>query len=54
VTIRAGTNTLLGLDPARIAEIPGLLARGGRREAEPPPMWDGRAAQRVADVLAGW
>src|SRR3954454_15767932 len=26
VTIRAGTNTLLGLDPARIAEIPALLA----------------------------
>jgi UDP-N-acetylglucosamine 2-epimerase (non-hydrolysing) len=54
VTIRAGTNTLLGLDPARIAEIPGLLADGGRPPADPPPMWDGKAAQRVADVLAGW
>jgi len=65
VTIRAGTNTLLGLYPARIAEIPELLAAsssaapGAARSAEgrasgPPPLWDGRAAERVADVLAGW
>jgi UDP-N-acetylglucosamine 2-epimerase (non-hydrolysing) len=54
VTIRAGTNTVLGLDPARIAEIPKLLADRGERLAEPPPMWDGRASQRVADVLADW
>jgi UDP-N-acetylglucosamine 2-epimerase (non-hydrolysing) len=52
VTIRAGTNTLLGLDPARIAEIPGLLADRGRDRPEPPPKWDGRAAERIADVLA--
>jgi UDP-N-acetylglucosamine 2-epimerase (non-hydrolysing) len=51
VTVRAGTNTLLGLDPARIAEIPAALAVGptGRRPA--PPLWDGRAAERVADVV---
>jgi UDP-N-acetylglucosamine 2-epimerase (non-hydrolysing) len=54
VTIRAGTNTLLGLDPARIAEIPALLASAGERPDGPPPMWDGRAAERVADVFADW
>jgi UDP-N-acetylglucosamine 2-epimerase (non-hydrolysing) len=55
VTVRAGTNTLLGLDPARIAEIPGLLRDAGDgAPAQPPPKWDGRAAQRVADVLDGW
>ncbi len=30
VTVRAGTNTLLGLDPGRIAEIPALLDRSQR------------------------
>jgi UDP-N-acetylglucosamine 2-epimerase (non-hydrolysing) len=55
VTIRAGTNTVLGLDPARIATIPGLLeSRTADSDARrgPPPMWDGRASERVADVLA--
>ncbi len=55
VTVRAGTNTLLGLDPGRIAEIPGLLAaRAGKETPEPPPKWDGRAAHRIARVLADW
>jgi len=51
VTVRAGTNTVLGLDPARIAEIPALLEARGPAPSDPPPLWDGRAAERVADVL---
>jgi UDP-N-acetylglucosamine 2-epimerase (non-hydrolysing) len=58
VTIRAGTNTLLGLDPERITDIPDLLRRrpGGnpREPSTRPDRWDGRAAERVADVLADW
>jgi UDP-N-acetylglucosamine 2-epimerase (non-hydrolysing) len=54
VTVRAGTNTLLGLEPARIAEIPALLE--GRPVARPqhPDKWDGHAARRLADALEGW
>ena len=52
VTVRAGTNTLLGLAPERIAEIPALLAAAPQRPPQPPEKWDGRAAERVADVLA--
>jgi UDP-N-acetylglucosamine 2-epimerase (non-hydrolysing) len=51
VTIRAGTNTLLGLDPARIAEIPGLLRSEPGKPPQPPEKWDGRAAERIADIL---
>jgi UDP-N-acetylglucosamine 2-epimerase (non-hydrolysing) len=54
VTVRAGTNTLLGLDPARIAEIPALLAGAPSTAPEPPRFWDGRAAQRIAAILADW
>ena len=51
VTIRAGTNTLLGLDPAAIAGIPRALDERGDGPTEPPPLWDGKAAQRIADVI---
>jgi UDP-N-acetylglucosamine 2-epimerase (non-hydrolysing) len=51
VTVRAGTNTLLGLEPTRIDEILPLLARNGHRPVEPPPGWDGHAAERVADIV---
>jgi UDP-N-acetylglucosamine 2-epimerase (non-hydrolysing) len=59
VTVRAGTNTLLGLDPGRIAEIPDRLrgqkgASAGDPPTARPALWDGRAAARVADVLANW
>lgn len=52
VTIRAGTNTLLGLEPARIAEIPSLLGASGGAPPGAPPLWDGHAAERIADVLS--
>jgi UDP-N-acetylglucosamine 2-epimerase (non-hydrolysing) len=53
VTIRAGTNTLLGLDPAAIAGIPAALAQRSQQTPQPPPLWDGHAAERIADVIAG-
>src|SRR6201999_2143377 len=53
VTINAGTNTLLGLDPAAIAGIPAALESRPDRRPEPPPLWDGHAAERIADVLLG-
>jgi UDP-N-acetylglucosamine 2-epimerase (non-hydrolysing) len=54
VTVRAGTNTMLGLEPERIAEIPGLLQAGAGKGGDRPPLWDGRAAERVADIVASW
>jgi UDP-N-acetylglucosamine 2-epimerase (non-hydrolysing) len=52
VTIRAGTNTLLGLDPAAIAGIPAALNERPAKPSEPPPLWDGHAAERIADLIA--
>ena len=54
VTIELGTNVLLGLDPARITEIPTIIASQdpSAPPPEPPPLWDGRAADRIADLLA--
>jgi UDP-N-acetylglucosamine 2-epimerase (non-hydrolysing) len=53
VTVRAGTNTLLGLAPERIADILPALRDRADATAEPkrPPLWDGRAADRVVDAI---
>src|SRR5205823_7871722 len=50
VTITCGTNTLLGLDPSRIEEIPSLLAQP--RKAALPLFWDGHAGERAAVEIA--
>jgi UDP-N-acetylglucosamine 2-epimerase (non-hydrolysing) len=52
ITLSAGTNTLLGLDPAAIAQIPLALAQRPAQPPEPPPLWDGHAAERIAEVIA--
>jgi UDP-N-acetylglucosamine 2-epimerase (non-hydrolysing) len=51
VTIVSGTNSLLGLDPDRILEIPGQIARNGHVQPSQPALWDGRAAGRLVEVL---
>lgn len=50
VTVRAGTNTLLGLEPESIDGILQLL-EGASSSADPPPLWDGKAAERGATVI---
>ena len=49
VTISHGTNTLLGLDPDRLAEVPQRLER--HRATVVPPLWDGLAGHRAADAI---
>ncbi len=51
ITVSAGSNILLGLDPTRIAELPSLLVDRGQ-PSPPPPGWDGHAAERAAAVIA--
>jgi UDP-N-acetylglucosamine 2-epimerase (non-hydrolysing) len=49
VTVTEGTNEVLGLDPARIAEIPDRL--DDARESRLPPLWDGHAGERAAAAI---
>ncbi len=52
ITVSMGTNTLLGLDPACIADVPELLEAAPAKESRIPPLWDGKASERIVDVLA--
>ncbi len=50
VTITHGTNRLVTREdlPARVEEV---LAVGRRTDHRVPPLWDGHAGPRIADVL---
>jgi UDP-N-acetylglucosamine 2-epimerase (non-hydrolysing) len=52
VTVELGTNTLVGRDLGRLQnEVNRILAGQGKRGTV-PPLWDGHAAERIADVIA--
>jgi UDP-N-acetylglucosamine 2-epimerase (non-hydrolysing) len=52
ITVTEGTNTLVGRDPAKIvAAFEEIVATGGKR-GRVPALWDGRAAERIAVILA--
>jgi UDP-N-acetylglucosamine 2-epimerase (non-hydrolysing) len=52
ITESMGTNMLLGLAPERIREAPELLGQVRERSHRIPPLWDGHAADRIAEILA--
>ena len=51
VTITHGTNVLAGTDGPGIRDAIARARAGRAAPASPPPLWDGRAAERIADVL---
>lgn len=51
VACSVGTNTLFGLAPERIADVPRLLAEKRPDRTRIPELRDGAAAQRIVDVL---
>jgi UDP-N-acetylglucosamine 2-epimerase (non-hydrolysing) len=50
ITITEGTNVLVGRDPVRIVEEARRVLRDGVSPRR-PALWDGRAGERIADVL---
>src|SRR5262249_48268681 len=50
ITVSEGTNTLTGVDPQAINAAL-VAATTASREPRVPALWDGHAADRVADVL---
>ncbi len=51
VTIDEGTNTLVGVDPAKILAHALDVIDGGGKRGRVPALWDGRAAVRVVDAV---
>lgn len=51
VTVNLGTNELMPLDPERITRRVAALLAEGAASGQAPPLWDGRAAERIAAAL---
>ncbi len=54
ITVSQGTNTIVGTNVQKIrACFDDIMANGGKA-GRVPALWDGHAAERVAEVIVGW
>ena len=51
VTVDLGTNILVGEDTAKLGTELSKILAGNTKHGTIPPLWDGRASERIADVL---
>jgi len=51
ITISVGTNVLVGRDRNKIAAELAKALNGRAKQGTIPPLWDGKAGERIADVL---
>jgi UDP-N-acetylglucosamine 2-epimerase (non-hydrolysing) len=52
VTVEMGTNYLLSdLNPGSVKELVVQILEGKSKKGETPPLWDGHAAERIAEIL---
>jgi UDP-N-acetylglucosamine 2-epimerase (non-hydrolysing) len=51
ITVKEGTNTIVGTDAAKIVAESSKILNGSRKSRKAPEYWDGKAADRIVDVL---
>jgi UDP-N-acetylglucosamine 2-epimerase (non-hydrolysing) len=54
ITVEEGTNAIVGRDRDLAVRLVDEILAGGGKRGRLPALWDGRAAERIADHLAGW
>src|SRR5579863_6538657 len=54
VTVSMGTNVMVGHDPRLIVSELARILEGKAKKGSIPPLWDGRASERIAQVLQGY
>jgi UDP-N-acetylglucosamine 2-epimerase (non-hydrolysing) len=53
ITTTLGTNVLVGRDNVKLRQEMTKILQGKAKKGTVPPLWDGRAAERIANVLEG-
>jgi len=51
ITLEVGSNRLVGSDPSKIIAAYREITSGRAADSEIPPLWDGRAAERIVEIL---
>jgi UDP-N-acetylglucosamine 2-epimerase (non-hydrolysing) len=54
VTVTFGTNILVGRDMNRLRREVARILAGDQRPGQVPPLWDGHAAERIAQAVMTW
>jgi UDP-N-acetylglucosamine 2-epimerase (non-hydrolysing) len=54
VTVSMGTNVLVGQDPRLLVSELARILEGKAKKGSVPPLWDGRASERIAQALQGY
>ena len=52
ITVEMGTNQIVGTDTEKIIKSYRHVIDGRYRHADVPPLWDGKAAQRIVQILS--
>lgn len=52
VTVAEGSNVLAGTEPTRIVAEVRKVLRGEGKQGCRPHLWDGKAAERIVEILA--
>src|SRR4030042_3512995 len=53
ITIKEGTNTLVGSDREKILKESFRILNGNGKKGKIPKLWDGKAAERIVNILLG-
>ena len=54
VTVDQGTNTIVGQDRAQIIAVMHDVLQNGGKRGRVPELWDGKAAERIKQILNDW
>ena len=52
ITVELGTNVLVGQDMTKLEREARRVLDGERKQSSVPPLWDGHAGERVAEIVA--
>jgi UDP-N-acetylglucosamine 2-epimerase (non-hydrolysing) len=48
-----GTNVLVGQDRAKLRSELNKVLTGEQKQGTVPPLWDGQAGKRIAEIVSG-